>query len=156
MTLAVGNQTTKNKNMKTDKKTTTNKTTAKPVSAKKEGAGGKGNQHAEASKAQLQAGFERDSGALASVLVALGAVERIQRNTKTGSIVARRVYADLAVLVANRDKLPANQKKLASAAIDAARAVSMVAGDKRFVSLELYKASVAVRARADKGQYHKA
>lgn len=119
--------------------------------APREGSGGKGNVLPNASKAQLRAAFEKDSSALAAVLVSLGAVERVQSG-KNG-VQARRVYADLATLEANRSKLNAEDKKLAGAALDALRAVGALRG--KFVSLELFTNSVAVRSRRDASKNHK-
>jgi predicted secreted protein len=119
--------------------------------APKEGASGKGNQHVEASKAQLRKAFESDSAALATVLVALGAIERTQHG-KNG-VTARRIYAELPTLEANRNKLDASDKKMATAALDALRAVGALRG--KFVSIELFSQSVAVRSRKTAGQHHK-
>jgi hypothetical protein len=130
-------------------------TQAKPAEQAKEGAGGKGNQLPAPSKAQLQARFEQDSSALASALIALGAVEVVQRHHKTGNITARRVHATLEHLAINRNKLAGEQRKMASAALEAAFAVAIVQDGARFVSLELTRNSTAIRAKREAGKYHK-
>jgi len=117
----------------------------------KEGNGGKGNVLPSASKAQLAKQFASDSGALASVLVALGCVERIQES-KHG-VTCRRIYGDLQTILANRSNLGTADKKLASAAIDALQAVGALRG--KFISLELFRNSVAVRSRKEAGKFHK-
>ena len=129
-------------------------TTAKPSKAKdkpREGNGGKGNVLPSASKAQLRKAFESDSQALASVLVALGCVERVQSG-KNG-VIARRIYGKLSTLEVNRGKLDAEDKKLASAALDALRAVGALRGE--FIGMELFTNSVAVRSRKTAGKFHK-
>lgn len=106
----------------------------------------------DASKAQLAESFAKDTSALAAVLESLGGVRRDQRGSK-GQLIATRVYFRVSELVANRAKLKDADRKLASAAIDAARAVSGLRGD--YGSIELFRESVAVRSRKSAGQHHK-
>lgn len=117
----------------------------------KEGNGGKGNILKDASKAQARKAFESDSHALASVLVALGALENTQQG-KNG-VIARRIYGDLPTLEAARNRLSANDKKIAGAAIEAIRATAVLRG--KFFSIELFRNSVAIRSRMDAGKHHK-
>jgi hypothetical protein len=96
---------------------------ASQAPASQEGAGGKGNIHGGKSKAQYAADYAKDAKGLVTALTGLGALVTPQLS-KAGNVICYRFRASIKSLIASRNQLAGDDRKRASAAIDAATSVA--------------------------------